>query len=72
MPNKLIEVVLHVGKGDRFGIKKVNGDQKYAAETLVLEMGRILKNNLSSLRVNYLRVILSFVQIVLLTFSFFG
>ena len=71
MPSKLV-VVLHVGKGDKFGIEKVNGGQKYAAETLVLEMGRILKNNLSPLRVNYLRVILSFIQIVLLTFSFLG
>ena len=35
MPSKLVEVVPHVGKEDKFGIEKVNGGQKYVAETCV-------------------------------------
>ena len=37
--SKLVEVVLHVGKGAKFGVEKVNGCQNiYAAEVPVLEM----------------------------------
>ena len=42
--SKLVEVVLHVGK---LTVAKI-----YAIESPVLDMGRILKNKLSPLRVN--------------------
>ena len=45
--SKLVEVVLHVGKGAKFGGEKVNGGKVYAAETPVLKMGEILLNPLS-------------------------
>ena len=43
--SKLVDVVLHVGKGAKFETEKENGGQN-AAETPVLEMGKILKNKL--------------------------
>ena len=50
--SKLVEViVLHVGKGVKFGIQKAKIS---AADPPVLEMGRIVKNMLSALRVKML------------------
>ena len=54
--SKLVEVVLHVGKGAKFGLEKVNSAKIYA-ETPVLEVERILKNKLTPLRFKKKKII---------------
>ena len=46
-----VHVVLHDGKGAKFGIEKVNGGQNICNRDASVGMGRILKNKLSLLRV---------------------
>ena len=52
MVSKLLEVVLHVGKGAKIGVEKVNGGQNICSRDASVGMGRILKNKLSPLRVD--------------------
>ena len=49
---KFVEVVLHVGKGVKFRLEKVNGGQNICNRVASVGNGRILKNKLSPLRVN--------------------
>ena len=51
----MIEVVLHAGKEAKFGVEKVNGGHNIRSRDIVLEMGGILKNKLSPLRVKGFR-----------------
>ena len=56
----MVKVVIHVGKGAKFEVKKVNMLAKiYAAETPVLEMGNTFRNKLNLLRVNKYNKLLS-------------
>ena len=49
--NTLLEVVLHVGKGAKFGVQKVNSGRDICSRPAsVVEKGRIVKNMLSALR----------------------
>ena len=50
----IVEVVLNVGKGAKFGVQKVNSGQNACNRYASVGMGRILKIKLSPLRVNYL------------------
>ena len=47
----LLEVVLHAGKGAKFGVQKVNGGRDICSRPIsVVEKGRIVKNMLRALR----------------------
>ena len=49
--SKLVEVVLHVRKGAKFGVEKVNGGQNICSRVASVGNGKHLRNKLSPLRV---------------------
>ena len=46
-----MEVVLHVGKGAKFGVEKVNGGQIICNRVASVGIGKNFENRLSALRV---------------------
>ena len=53
----MVEVVLHVGKGARFKVEKVNSGQNVCNRVTSVGNGKIFEKQLSLLSVKYIRVV---------------